>query len=55
MSSRKLAALPFPFSMQVDETTDNFHCSQLLVFVRHEHTDAIKGEFYVSFGNYEGR
>jgi hypothetical protein len=40
-----LAALPFPFSMQLDETTSISQCSQLLVFVRYVHADAIKEEF----------
>ncbi|GFT23536.1 protein ZBED8 [Nephila pilipes] len=30
----ELKASPFPFSMQLDETTDILNCSQLLVFVR---------------------
>ena len=41
----ELAASPFPFSMQLDETTDISECSQLLVFVRYVHADAIKEEF----------
>ncbi|XP_042227387.1 protein ZBED8-like [Homarus americanus] len=41
----ELAATPFPFSMQLDETTDVSQCSQLLVFVRYMHADAIKEEF----------
>jgi hypothetical protein len=31
--------------MQLDETSDISQCSQLLVFVRYVHTDAIKQEF----------
>ncbi|XP_042210866.1 protein ZBED8-like [Homarus americanus] len=41
----ELAATPFPFSMQLDETTDVSECSQLLVFVRYMHADAFKEEF----------
>ncbi|XP_042208670.1 protein ZBED8-like [Homarus americanus] len=41
----ELATTPFPFSMQLDETTDVSQCSQLLVFVRYMHADAIKEEF----------
>ena len=41
----ELAATPFPFSIQLDETTDVSQCSQLLVFVRYVHADTIKEEF----------
>jgi len=41
----ELAAMPFPFSMQLDESTDISQCSQLLVFIRYVHADAIKEEF----------
>ena len=41
----ELAATPFPFGMQLDERTDISQCSQLLVFVRCVHADAIKEEF----------
>jgi hypothetical protein len=43
--TEELAASPFPFSMQLDETTDISLHSQLLVFVRYVHADAIKEEF----------
>jgi hypothetical protein len=43
--TEELAALPFPFSMQLDGTTDTSQRSQLLVFVRYVHADAIKEEF----------
>ncbi len=38
----ELKASPFPFSMQLDETTDISNCSQLLVFVRYVSADTIK-------------
>jgi hypothetical protein len=41
----KLAASPFPFSMQVDETTYISQRSQLIVFVRYVHADDIKEQF----------
>lgn len=43
----ELKAPPFPFSMQLDESTDVSHCSQLLVFVRYVHnaTKTMKEEF----------
>lgn len=41
----ELAATPFPFSMQLDETSDASQCSQFLVFDRYKNTDAIKEEF----------
>jgi hypothetical protein len=41
-----LAASPLPFSMQLVKTTDISQCSQLLVFVRYVHADAIKGNSY---------
>lgn len=43
----ELNASPFPFSMQLDESTDVSQCSQLLVFVRYEQheTRSIKEEF----------
>jgi hypothetical protein len=41
----ELAASPFPFSMQLNETTDISQCSLLLVFVRYVHADVIKEEF----------
>jgi hypothetical protein len=40
-----LAASPFPFSMQLDETTDISQCTQFFVFVRYVHADAIKEDF----------
>ena len=41
----ELAASPFAFSMQLDESTDVSQCSQLLVFVRYAHGEKIKEEF----------
>ncbi|XP_046861512.1 protein ZBED8-like [Xenia sp. Carnegie-2017] len=41
----ELKASPFPFSMQLDESTDVSQCAQLLVYVRYMHADAIKEEF----------
>ncbi|GFU25894.1 protein ZBED8 [Nephila pilipes] len=41
----ELKASSFPFSMQLDETTDISNCSQLLVFVRYVSADTIKEEF----------
>ncbi|XP_035227366.1 protein ZBED8-like [Stegodyphus dumicola] len=41
----ELKASPFPFSMQLDETTEITNCSQLLVFVRYVSADTIKEEF----------
>ncbi|KAI6653997.1 Protein ZBED8-like [Oopsacas minuta] len=42
---KELADTPFPFSMQLGETTDITQCSQLLVFVRYAQAEAIKEEF----------
>ncbi|GBP10374.1 Protein ZBED8 [Eumeta japonica] len=54
----ELNASPFPFSMQLDESTDVSQCSQLLVFVRYvkHDTRSIKEEFLLrlTFRNYEG-
>jgi hypothetical protein len=44
---KELAALPFPFSMQLDETTDISQCSQLLAFVRYVRADTISKEFFI--------
>jgi hypothetical protein len=41
----ELRSSPFPFGIQLDETTDVSQCSQLLVFVRYVHVDEIKEEF----------
>jgi len=41
----KLKASPFPFSIQLDESTDISQCAQLLAYVRCMHADAIKEEF----------
>ena len=41
----ELKASRFFFSMQLDESTDISNCSQLLVYVRYVHTDAMKEEF----------
>ncbi|XP_042901722.1 protein FAM200C-like [Parasteatoda tepidariorum] len=41
----ELKVSPFPFSMQLDETTDISNYSQLLVFVRYVSLDTIKEEF----------
>ena len=41
----ELKASPFPFSMQLDESTYVSQCAQLLAYVRYMHADAIKEEF----------
>ena len=41
----ELKTTPFPFSMQLDESSDISNCCQLLVFVRYVHADIIKEEF----------
>jgi len=41
----ELKASPFPFSIQLDESTDVSQCAQLLAYVRYMHADAIKEEF----------
>ncbi|XP_071041837.1 protein FAM200C-like [Parasteatoda tepidariorum] len=41
----ELKVSPFPFSMQLDETTDISNYSQLLVFVHYVSLDTIKEEF----------
>jgi len=41
----KLKASPFPFSIQLDESTDVSQCVQLLAYVRYMHADAMKQEF----------
>ena len=41
----ELKASPFPFSMQLDESTNVSQCAQLLAYVRYMHADAIKEEF----------
>jgi hypothetical protein len=41
----ELAVSTYPFSTQLDETTDISQCSQLLVFGRYVQADAIKEEF----------
>jgi hypothetical protein len=41
-----LVASALPFSMQLVKTTDISQCSQLFVFVRYVHADAIKGNSY---------
>lgn len=41
----ELKTSPFPFSIQLDETTDISNCSQLLVFVRYISADTVKEEF----------
>ena len=38
----ELKFLPFPFSMQLDESTDVSQCAQLFAYVRYMHADAIK-------------
>jgi len=38
----ELKASPFPFSVQLDESTDVSQCAQLLAYVRYMHADAIK-------------
>jgi hypothetical protein len=46
--TKETAASPFPFSIQLNKTTDMSQCSQLFVFVRYLHADA-------SFVNCKGR
>lgn len=41
----ELDSTQFPFSMQLDESTDISQCSQLLVFVRYIHSGTSKEEF----------
>ena len=41
----ELKASPFPFSMQLDESTDVSQCAHLLAYVRYMHANAIKQEF----------
>jgi hypothetical protein len=41
----ELDSTPFPFSMQLDESTDISQCSQLLVFVRYIYSGTSKEEF----------
>jgi hypothetical protein len=50
----ELAASPFPFSVQLDETTDISQYSQFLVFVRYVHAAAIKDEFLFCESSYKG-
>ena len=38
----ELKSSPFPFSMQLDETTNVSQCAQLLAYVRYMHADAIE-------------
>ena len=38
----KQKASPFPFSMQLNESTNVSQCAQLLAYVRYMHADAIK-------------
>ena len=41
----ELKATPFPFSVQLDESTDIPNRCQFLVFARHVHADTMKEEF----------
>lgn len=41
----ELDSTPFPFNMQLDESTDISQCSQLLVFVRYIYSGTSKEEF----------
>ena len=41
----ELATSPFPFSFQLDESTDVSHCSQLVCYVRYVNGNEIKEEF----------
>ena len=41
----ELATSPFPFSLQLDENTDVFYCSQLVCYVRYVNGNEIKEEF----------
>lgn len=43
---KELAAIQFPISIQLDESTDVSHHNQLLVFVRYVNADAIKKHFF---------
>lgn len=42
---QEIAILSFPFSMQLDESTEVSQWSHLLVVVRYVHANAIKEEF----------
>ena len=44
----ELAPSPFPFSLQLDENTDVFYCSQLVCYVRYVNGYEIKEEFLFS-------
>ena len=39
---KELAASPFPFSFQLDESTDVSYCSQLVCYVRYVNGNEIK-------------
>ena len=41
------ATSPFPFSLQLDESTDVSYCSQLVCYVRYVNGNKIKEEFFV--------
>ena len=41
----ELATSPFPFSLQLDESTDVSYCSQLVCYVRYVNGNEIKEEF----------
>ena len=42
---RILATSPFPFSLQLDESTDVSYCSQLVCYVHYVNGNEIKEEF----------
>ena len=42
---KELTSSPFPFSLQLDESTDILYCSQLVSYVRYVNGDKIKEEF----------
>jgi len=44
----ELKASPFPFSIQLDETTDVSQCAQLLAYVGYMHADAKKNSYFAS-------
>ena len=55
----ELATSPFPFSLQLDESTDVSYCTQLVCYVRYVNGNEIKEDFLfcsfgTSFGNCKG-
>ena len=43
---KELEASPFPFTMQLDESTEAFQCAKLLAHVRYMHDEQLKNNFY---------